>query len=173
MFNRCYCQELEPADWHEKEHFWEEPRFFYRVPTPMALHNPLTYNEDISRAMIEAKGKGYIVKPRASILLKSGLFRGEILLEVQLPQQLRSRHQTGPPPASCHRLEGAFYTIISRAPLSQMGAVIEQFLRDLKKKGEKVQDLYLCLGSCPLCSSKKGNQTVIIARLHERKFSKN
>ncbi len=173
MFGACYCQKLEPEDWHEREHRWEEPRFFYHVPTRMALHNPLAYNEDISRAMTEAKGKGYIVAPDALILLKSGLFRGEIFLEVRLPQGMQDRHRTGPPPASCRRLRGRFYTIVSGAPLSKMGAVIEKLLADLKKKGERVEDLYLCLGSCPLCSREKGNLTAIIAQLAGRTEVKN
>jgi len=169
MFNRCYCQNLNPAEWHEKEHIWEQPRFFYRVTTRMALHSPLTYNEDISRAMIEAKGKGYIVKPGSLILLKSGLFRGEIFLEVQLPQLPQKKRgndkdQDGAP-ESCCRLQGLFYTIVSGAPLFQMGTVIEELLRDLKKKGKRVQDLYLCLSSCPLCGKEKGNKTVVIAHL--------
>jgi hypothetical protein len=46
-----------------------------------------------------------------------------------------------------------------------MGTAIDKLGRDLKKKGRKVQGLYLCLVNCPSCSKEKGNQTIIFAHL--------
>lgn len=157
MFKHCYCQNLDAAGWHEVEQKWDQPRYFYRVTTRMAFHNPFTYNEDISRAMMEAKGNGYLIKPDFLILLKSGLFRGEIFLEVLPPRDERTE--------PCHKLAGTFYTYTTQTPLSQMGELIDRILRDLKKKGRKAQDIYLCLVTCPLCIREKGNKTMIMVNL--------
>ncbi len=168
MLKGCYCQMMEMEAWHEKESYWAQPRYFYRISTRMVLHSPLTYSEDISRAMIEAKTQGYIVKSSPLILLKSGLFRGEILLEVSSPQNL-SNCQDDSENSSCLRLQGAFYTVVTKSPLFKMGTVIDKMMRDLKKKGRKVLDLYLCLTNCPSCSKEKGNQTVIFAYLEPQR----
>jgi hypothetical protein len=163
VFKGCYCQIMNDDAWQQKEFFWEEPRFFYRVTARMALHSPITYNEDISRAMMEAKTRGYIIKPKPLILLKSGLFRGEIFLEINKPSgpEVCQEDENGP----CHSLQGAFYTVVTKSPPFHMGAAIEKLNRDLKKKGHKVRDIYLCLAICPSCSKEKGNHTVIFAHL--------
>lgn len=161
MLNRCYCQPLDPANWHEQEHLWEQFRFFYCVTTRMAFHNPLTYNEDTSRAMIQAKVKGYIIKPNSLILVKSGLFRGEIFLEVQPPQGVQNTSQAPP----CLQLQGRFYTSVSDAPWHQMGTAVDKFLQKLKKQEKKIKDFYLCLATCPLCIREKGYQTILMAHL--------
>lgn len=163
MFKSCYCQIMNDDAWQQKERFWEEPRFFFRVTARMALHSPITYNEDISRAMMEAKTRGCIIKPNPLILLKSGLFRGEILLEINKPADTVSRREDGNGP--CHKLQGAFYTVVTKSPPFQMGSVIDKLIRDMKKKGRKVRDIYLCLANCPSCSKEKGNHTVIFAHL--------
>jgi len=157
VIGQCYCQHIDPAEWHEKEQTWEEPRFFYRVPTRLAMHNPLTYNEDVSLAMMEAKSKGYFIKPNALILLKSGLFRGEILIEINRPGDEKD--------PDCLRLQGNFYTFVSDAPFTRMGEVMDRILRHLKKKGRTVRDFYLRLITCPLCTGDKGYNTVIMTHL--------
>jgi hypothetical protein len=162
MIEHCHCQQINPEDWHEKDHCWEKPRFFYRVTTRMAFHEPFSYHEDIALAMVEARSKGYIIKEDAVILLKSGLFRGEILIEIQPFKGKERRKQD----ASCLELQGRFYSRVAQAPLMRMGKDIDKLTRDLKKKGENVQGLYLCLITCPSCVREKGNQTIVIAHLH-------
>ncbi len=162
MLGRCYCQLMDTDAWHEKELFWEQPRYFYRVTTRMVLHSPLTYTEDIAGAMTEAKSRGLIIQPGALVLLKSGLFRGEIFLEVNPPQNPSECRDEG---SSCRKLQGTFYTVVTKTPLFQMGAAVDKLIRDLKKKGKRVHDLYLCLAFCPSCSKEKGNKTVIFAHL--------
>ena len=164
MLTGCYCQLMDSETWHDQESFWEQPRYFYRVTTRMALHSPITYPEDIARAMMEAKTQGYIINPNPLILLKSGLFRGEIFLEVNPPGDL-ANCQEDVDKASCRKLQGTFYTVVTKAPPFQMGTVVDKLMRDLKKKGRKVRDLYLCLAHCPACNKDKGNQTVIFAHL--------
>ncbi len=161
MIEHCHCQKINPADWHEKEHCWENPRFFYRVTTRMAFHQPFSYHEDITHAQAEARSKGYIFKENAMVLLKSGLFRGEILIEVQRPQNNAGRKKD----TSCLQLQGRFYSLVTQTPLMQMGKEIDKLMRDLKKKGKKVEDLYLSLINCPSCSREKGSQTIIIAHI--------
>ncbi len=162
MIEHCHCQKINPADWHEKNFFWEKPRFFYRVTTRMAFHQPFSYHEDIAHAMAKARSKGFIINDDALILLKSGLFRGEILIEIQSTQkQARPNNNS-----SVLQLDGGFYAVVSQVPLMQMGKEIDKLTRDLKKRGEKVKNLYLCLLTCPLCAREKGNQTIIIAHLH-------
>lgn len=158
MIKHCHCQKINPEDWDEKEHYWENPRFFYRVTTRMAFHQPFSYPEDISLAMVKARSKGYIIKEDAMILLKSGLFRGELLVEIQPPQN--------EPDPACLQLQGRLFSRVAQVPLMQMGKDIDRLTRDLKKKGGKIQNLYLCLLTCPSCVSEKGNLTVIIAHLH-------
>jgi hypothetical protein len=155
---------MDSEAWHEKECYWEQPRCFYRISTRMALHSPLTYNEDVSRAIMEAKTLGFIIKASPLILLKSGLFRGDLLVEVNPPHdpaKCRDEGESSP----CLKLQGAFYTVVTKAPLFKMGTVIEKLMRDLKKKGWKAKDFYLCLANCPSCAKEKGNQTVIFAHL--------
>jgi len=161
MIEHCHCQKINPADWHEKSFTWEEPRFFYRVTTRMAFHQPFSYHEDIALALAKARSEGHIIKENALILLKSGLFRGEILIEIQ-PQDPK-KHSEDP---SILKLEGNFYSIVSQVPLMQMGKEIDKLTRDLKKRGDKIKGLYLCLITCPQCAREKGNQTIIIAHLH-------
>jgi hypothetical protein len=164
MLTGCYCQSMDTETWQDRECFWEEPRYFYRVATRLALHSPIAYSEDVSRAMMEAKTQGHIIKQDPLILLKSGLFRGDIFLEVNPPgDQADCREFSGNVPY--RKLQGAFYTVITKAPPFQMGAVVDKLVRDLKKKGRKVGDLYLCLANCPSCSKEKGNRTVIFAHL--------
>lgn len=164
MLTGCYCQSMDTETWQDHECFWEQPRYFYRVTTRLALHSPITYSEDVSRAMVEAKTQGQIIKQNPLILLKSGLFRGDIFLEINPPEdQADCRELSGN--ASYRKLQGAFYTVITKAPPFQMGAVVDKLVRDLKKKGRKVRDLYLCLANCPACSKEKGNRTVIFAHL--------
>ena len=93
MLKGCYCQPMDTEDWQEKEFFWEQPRYFYRVTTRMALHSPISYSEDVAMAMMQAKTQGYVIKQNPLILLKSGLFRGEIFLEIT-PRQ-GSRQNAG------------------------------------------------------------------------------
>jgi hypothetical protein len=160
MPGNCYCQQIIPEEWDEKIQTWDEPRFFYLVTTTMALHNPLSYNEDITRAIIEAKSKGYLVKPGGLILLKSGLFRGELFIEVQPPAaDLLQRD------SSCRTLQGRFYSIVTQTPISQMGKVVDRLLRDLKKRKETVRDLFLCLAVCPQCVRDKGTRNLVLANL--------
>ncbi|MFY9432475.1 MAG: hydrolase, partial [Thermacetogeniaceae bacterium] len=135
-----------------------KPRFFYRVTTRMAFHQPFSYCEDIALALAKARSKGHIIKENALILLKSGLFRGEILIEIQ-PQDPTED-------SSILQLEGRFYSVVSQLPLMQMGKEIDKLTRDLKKRGDKIKGLYLCLITCPQCAREKGNQTIIIAHLH-------
>jgi hypothetical protein len=161
MIERCHCQRINPEDWHEKERFWETPRFFYRVTTRMAFHQPISYHEDIVIAMAEAGSKGYIIKKDAMILLKSGLFRGELYVEIQTPRD-EGPWEKDP---SCLRLQGRFYSRVVQAPLMQMGKDIDKLTRHLKKNGKKIKDLYLCLITCPSCVREKGNQTLVIAHL--------
>jgi hypothetical protein len=162
MLGHCYCQELDPMDWHEKEQGWSEGRYFYLVTTRMALHSPLTYNEDISRAMMEAKCKGYLIKPGGLILLKSGLFRGEIFIEINPPREDVVQNDTT---KSTRKLEGKFYSVVTALPLSQMGKMVEKLNHDLKKKGKQAQDFYLCLVVCPQCTREKGNQSVVLVHI--------
>ncbi|HHV34955.1 MAG TPA: hypothetical protein GXX59_05190 [Syntrophomonadaceae bacterium] len=161
MIEHCHCQKINPEDWDEKEHCWKDPRFFYRVTTRMAFHQPFSYHEDITLAMAEARSKGYIIKEDAVVLLKSGLFRGELLVEIQPP-----RSEKLEPDPACLQLQGRFYSRVAQAPLMRMGKDIDKLTRDLKKKEKKVQNLYLCLINCPSCVREKGNQTVVIAHLH-------
>jgi hypothetical protein len=161
MLKGCYCQSMDTETWQGNECFWEQPRYFYRVTTRVALHSPITYSEDVSRAMMEAKTQGYIIKQDPLILLKSGLFRGDIFLEINPPEDSADCQGN----ASCLKLQGAFYTVITKTPPFQMGTVVDKLARDLKKKGRKVRDLYLCLANCPACSKEKGNRTVIFAHL--------
>ncbi|MGB4504530.1 MAG: hydrolase [Syntrophaceticus sp.] len=161
MIEHCHCQKINPEDWHEKEHFWETPRFFYRVTTRMAFHQPLSYHEDIAMAMAKANSKGYIIKENAMVLLKSGLFRGELLVEIQPPKSKELYKKD----TACLQLQGRFYSRVAQAPLMRLGKDIDKLTRDLKKREEQVQDLYLCLITCPSCVREKGNQTVIIAHL--------
>jgi hypothetical protein len=161
MLKGCYCQSMDTETWQGNECFWEQPRYFYRVTTRVALHSPITYSEDVSRAMMEAKTQGYIIKQDPLILLKSGLFRGDIFLEINPPEDSADCRGN----ASCLKLQGAFYTVITKTPPFQMGTVVDKLARDLKKKGRKVRDLYLCLANCPACSKEKGNRTVIFAHL--------
>jgi hypothetical protein len=164
MLKGCFCQSMDSASWQAQESFWEQPRYFYRVTTRMALHSPITYNDDVTQAMMEAKTRGHIIKQHPLILLKSGLFRGEIFLEINPPDdQATGQDESGK--ASYRKLQGAFYTVVTKAPLFQMGTAIDKLGRDLKKKGRKVQGLYLCLVNCPSCSKEKGNQTIIFAHL--------
>jgi hypothetical protein len=164
MQTGCYCQSMDTETWQDQECFWEQPRFFYRVTTRLALHSPIAYSEDVTRAMMEAKTQGYIVKQNPLILLKSGMFRGDIFLEIAPPGDgADCREQSDNP--SCLKLQGAFYTVITKAPSFQMGTVVDKLVRDLKKKGRKVRDLYLCLANCPACGKEKGNRTVIFAHL--------
>lgn len=164
MLMDCYCQSMDTETWQDNECLWEQSRYFYRVTTRLALHSPITYSEDVSRAMMEAKTQGYIIKQGPLILLKSGLFRGEIFLEINPPgDPADCREQSDN--ASCRKLQGAFYTVITKAPPFQMGDAVDKLARDLKKKGRKVRDLYLCLANCPACSKEKGNRTVIFAHL--------
>ncbi len=166
MLKGCYCQPLDPLDWQEKEYFLEKPRYFYRVTTRMALHSPISYPEDVAMGMVEAKTRGYIIKQDPLILLKSGLFRGEIFVEIN-PPGVPDGFGEGGGNASCRSLQGAFYTVVTKAPPFQMGTVIDKLIRNLKKKGHKVSDLYLCLVNCPSCSKEKGHQTVIFAHLEQ------
>jgi hypothetical protein len=164
MLKGCCCQSMDTDVWQDKECFWDQPRYFYRVTTRLALHSPITYSEDIATAMLEAKTKGYIAKRDPLILLKSGLFRGEIFLEVNPPDDPADCRELSDN-TSYRKLQGAFYTVITKAPPFQMGTVVDKLVRDLKKKGRKVRDLYLCLANCPTCSKEKGNRTVIFAHL--------
>lgn len=157
MPGKCYCQQIDSTGWHKKILTWESPRFFYRFPTRLVMHNPITYNEDISLAMMEAKSKGYLPKPDPLILLRSGIFRGEVLIEISPPGV-----QGGD---RCLRLQGSFYTYVSDAPFTRMGGVIDELLRRLKKEGKKVRELYLCPITCPLCTGSKGYRTAILAHL--------
>ncbi len=167
MSTGCYCQPMIRENCHEQESFWEQPRYFYRVTARMALHSPITYAEDIDRAMMEAKTKGFIIKASPLILLKSGLFRGEIFLEINPPRDTAECREQGDG-ASFRKLQGAFYTVVTDAPPFKMGAVVDKLTRDLKKRGRKVRDLYLCLATCPACSKDKGTQTVIFAHLESQ-----
>ena len=117
--------------------------------------------------MMEAKTQGYVIKQDPLILLKSGLFRGEIFLEIN-PARGAGRLPGGDDNASCRKLQGAFYTVVTKAPPFQMGTVVDKLIRNLKKKGRKVRDLYLCLVNCPSCSKEKGHQTVIFAHLEQQ-----
>ena len=83
MIEHCHCQKINPADWHEKTFTWGKPRFFYRVTTRMAFHQPFSYHEDIALALAKARSEGHIINENALILPKSGLFKGEILIEIQ------------------------------------------------------------------------------------------
>lgn len=157
MLGNCWCQNLGDEDWHGKEHHWEQPRFFYRTTTRMAFHNTLSYNEDISRALVELKARGYQTRAGSLILLKSGLFRGEIFLEITPPQDEKDPH--------CLKLQGSFYSYITKTPPSQMGRVIDRVLRDLKKEGKKAQDIYLIMLTCPQCVKAKGNRNLILVHL--------
>jgi hypothetical protein len=161
MAKHCHCQKLNTEDWHEKEHLWEEPRFFYRVTTRMAFHQPFSYNEDIALAMAEASSKGYIVKQNALALLKSGLFKGELFVEIHPPRDNEGHKKD----ISCLQLQGRFYSIVVQSPLMRMGKDIDRLTRELKKNGKNVKGIYLCLITCPSCIKEKGNQTVIIAHL--------
>jgi hypothetical protein len=161
MVEHCHCQKINPEDCHEKEHLWEQPHFFYRVTTRMAFHQPFTYNEDIALAMAEASSKGYIVKENALVLLKSGLFRGELFVEIQPPRGNKRCSKDD----SCRQLQGRFYSAVVQTPSTRIGKDIARVMRELKKNGKQVKDIYLCLITCPSCIRKKGNQTVIIAHL--------
>lgn len=161
MVEHCYCQKINPQDYHEKEHLWKQPRFFYRVTTRMAFHQPFTYNEDIPMAMAESSSKGYVVKENPLILLKSGLFRGELFVEIQPPRDNKECGQDD----SCRQLQGRFYSTVVQSPSTRMGKDIDRVMRELKKNGKKVKDIYLCLLTCPACVRKKENQTMIIAHL--------
>jgi hypothetical protein len=153
---------MEDGVWQDQVCFWEQPRYFFHATTRMALHSPISYGEDVSKAMMEANLQGYIIKQEPLILLKSGLFRGELFLEIT-PPEAKCRDENSK--TSCRKLEGAFYTTITKAPPFQMGTVIDKLNRELKKQGHKVHDLYLCLANCPSCSKEKGNRTVIFAHL--------
>jgi hypothetical protein len=167
MLKGCYCQPMDTEDWQEKEFFWEQPRYFYRVTTRMALHSPISYSEDVTMAMMQAKTQGYVIKQNPLILLKSGLFRGEIFLEISPPPG-KPEECRGDDNASCRKLQGTFYTVVTKAPPFQMGTVVDKLIRNLKKRGRKARDLYLCLVNCPSCSKEKGHQTVIFAHLEQQ-----
>lgn len=157
MFEKCYCQQIDPNEWHEKFQTWENPRFFYRFPTRLFMHNPITYNADISLGMMEAKSKGYLPKPNPLLLLRSGIFRGEVLIEIAPPRDENW--------SKCLRLQGSFYSYISDAPFTRMGSVIEEITRHLKKEKKRVGEIYLCPLTCPLCAGIKGYSTAILAHL--------
>ena len=167
MLKGCYCQTMDSEDLQDKELFWEQPRYFYRVTTRMALHSPISYPEDVAMAMMQAKTQGYIIKQNPLILLRSGLFRGEVFLEISPPGKSADCPEDGNS-ASCRKLQGTFYTVVTKAPPFQMGTVIDKLTRNLKKKGRKVRDLYLCLINCPSCSKERGHQTVIFAHLEPK-----
>lgn len=157
MFGKCYCQQLNPEEWHERFQKWENPRFFYRFPTRLVMHNPITYNADISLGMMEAKSKGYLLKAAPLLLLRSGIFRGEVLIEIAPPKDAEE--------SKCLRLHGSFYSHISNAPFTRMGSVIEEITRYLKREKKRVREIYLCPLTCPICAGAKGYNTVILAHL--------
>ncbi len=156
----CHCQDLNPEEWDEKEYSWDNPRFFYRITTRMAFNQPFSYYEDVAIAIDAACKEGYTVADNPLLLLKSGLFKGEILVEIELPNGEICKESP-----YCLVLLGRFFSRISSAPLLRIGKEIDRLTRDLTKKGETVQGLYLSLLTCPPCARKKGNQTIIIADL--------
>lgn len=158
MFEKCYCQQLDPEEWHERFHKWEDPRFFYRFPTRLVMHNPITYNADISLGMMEAKSKGFLLKAAPLLLLRSGIFRGEVLIEIAPPKEDADR-------SNCLRLQGSFYSRISHAPFTRMGSVLEEIGRFLQREKKRVKEFYLCPLTCPICAGAKGYSTAIIAQL--------
>ncbi len=157
MHVQCCCQAPDPA-WEDNYITWEAPRFFWRTPTRLFLHRPLTYNEDVVRAAVEAKTRGLVVAPRGLVLLKSGLFGGEVLLEVQPPPRaLRDER--------LRALEGRFYVALTPAPWHLMGEELERALRRLRKARERTGEIFLCLLTCPACRPAKGDRTAVLVHL--------
>ncbi len=147
----CGCPEIDEAEWELQEHDWAG-RTFYAVPTPMVLHIPVGMAKSIQQMMAEVKAKGYRLAEPPRILVRDGLFRGEVMVEIEPPTVPDPRVKTFP--------AGRLLSIVHPGPWKRLGTGLADLEKHTKQKPRTVYFWYV---ACPECRKARGERTVILA----------
>ncbi|AZR73407.1 hypothetical protein BBF96_08435 [Anoxybacter fermentans] len=69
------------SDWDNKELIWDR-KAFYVIKTPTIFDLPVGLEQNIKKAFRLAREEGYQIPSHPIILMRSGLFYGEVLVEI-------------------------------------------------------------------------------------------
>lgn len=147
----CGCPDINEEEWQMKEHNWEG-RTFYVVPTLTILHIPVGIAKSIQQMMREIKEKGYRIVEPARILSRDGLFRGDVMVEIEPPSQRDPRVKTFG--------AGRVLSVVHPGPWKRLSAAAAELMRQTKQKPTAMYFWYV---SCPECRKTRGEQTVVFA----------
>lgn len=154
----CTCPRLDPDDWHGVENDWHDIAFV-RSATKAVLGVPVGY--DVSRADLfkRAEKLGATVPEDAMLLLGSGKFRREILLEVEgAPDDAKGIVRPG----------GMAFTWLVEAPWGKMRQVVDEASEVATERyGRAPDDVWIWYLTCRQCSTERNFETLVIA--HYRK----
>ncbi|MCL4535815.1 MAG: hypothetical protein M1370_11735 [Bacteroidetes bacterium] len=147
----CGCPDIDDDEWQLKEHNWQG-KAFYVVPTMTLLHIPVGMANSIQQMMREVKEKGYRLVEPARILSRDGLFRADVMVEIEPPSQPDPRVKTFG--------GGRLLSIVHPGPWKRLGTGAAELMRQTR---QKPRAMYFWYVACPECRKIRGEKTVIFA----------
>ncbi len=147
----CGCPEIEAEDWEIREERWEG-RTFYSLPTPMVMHVPIRLQATLDQIRVDIERKGYTIVRPAYPLVKDGILRGAVLLEIEPPANEDPR---------VVRFGGErIISIVHPGPWKRLGTGVAELTRHTKQKPKAIYCLY---AACPQCRQTRGEKAIIYA----------
>lgn len=147
----CGCPDIVTEDWELTEHDWGG-RTFYTVPTTMLFHIPVGFVKSIDRLMNEIKAKAYRPATPPRVLCQDGLFRGQVLMEIEPPAQVDPQVWTFP--------AGRLVSTVHPGPWKRMGVAVADLRRHTHANPRALYTWYV---ACPECRKERGERAVVFA----------
>lgn len=151
----CNCPSVfEKKIYDDQEQDWQDKAF---LATPLFLfyHIPLFYSQALKRLHEITKSRGLRVREGGLILQQDASWFGRILLEVApVADQPLVRFESA-------RIISAVW----EGPWSQSGIAINNLRQKAKRRGDRVEKVFIWYASCPKCVERNGYRTVIFAEL--------
>lgn len=153
----CQCSKVKESEWDMKDHKWKE-KYFYVVKQPCFFYKPLNIEKTFDKLFIGANVWDLVWNKKSPlILMKSGMFRSKLMLEVKKPKHPNKHIQVFK--------NAVFRTRIHRGEWNKIGRTISLMRKKLKKNRRKIKAIYFWYLTCPDCTkNNKKHQTVVFAR---------
>lgn len=160
---QCMCPdfpEIEESAWDDKEVYWEQ-KSFYTINIPVFFRVNGVISPKIIDSVRKVEQKGLQVVSPLRVMSREGWIGGQIMVEVNYPDQTNPRVQT--------LRNSRFFSHIYRGKQHLLSLAVKDLVFQLEQKGEVVIDIYYWYLTCQQCVKKNGYKTVILAMLEEKK----
>ena len=158
----CKCPRLDPDEWNAIESDWNDIRFL-RGAAPALFGVPLRFEATRNTLVKTAKQLSGKLPEDAMILIGSGRFRREILIELDNLETIPDNKRIFAP-------GGFSFSKIYEAPWGQMRNLMTEFeTQATARYGRRPDKTWVWYLTCQICTTERNFETLFVAHYKNEK----